>query len=183
MLRFPNPGSDIDGFIRIYQELFEALRERATFGLDDITRVLVERNLATSSGYMGEEALRRSFNEDRSRDRLYNQSKMYAELYKVLGWLHPTLESALTFRFTYLGAHVTAARRDPAAIFKECILGMAYPNSILPNRVGSTRRWSPGSTPWQTVRSVRSWDPPSSLHRTTDRASRLRPSRCRSPGK
>lgn len=131
MLRFPNPGSDIDSFIRIYQELFEALREQASFGLDDMSRVLIERNLATSSGYMGEEALRRSYNEDRSRDRLYNQSKMYSELYKVLGWLHPTSGSALTFQFTYLGAHVETARRDPAAIFRESILGIAYPNAVL----------------------------------------------------
>lgn len=131
MLRFPNPGSDIDSFIRMYQELFEALREQTSFDLDDMSRVLVERNLATSSGYMGDEALRRSFNEDRSRDRLYNQSKMYSELYKVLGWLHPTPNSALKFQFTYLGAHVAAAKRDPVAIVKESILGIAYPTPIL----------------------------------------------------
>ena len=131
MLRFPNPGSDIDSFIRIYRELFEALRERASFGLDDMSGVLVERNLATSSGYMGEEALRRSYNQDRSRDALYNQSKMYSELYKVLGWIHPLPESALHFRFTYLGAHVVAAQRDPAALFRESILGIAYPNAVL----------------------------------------------------
>ncbi len=131
MLRFPNPGSDIDSFIRIYQELFEALKGQSSFDLDDVSRVLVERNLATSSGYMGDEALRRSYNEDRSRDRLYNQSKMYSELYKALGWLHPTPEGALIFRFTYLGAHVVVAKRDPAAIFNESILGIAYPNSVL----------------------------------------------------
>ncbi len=131
MLRIPNPNSDIDSFIRIYQEIFEALRERKTFDLDDISRVLIERNLATSSGYMGEEALRRSYNQDRSRDRLYNQSKMFTELYKALGWLHPTPEGALIFRLTYLGAHVVAAKRDPDAIFKESILGIAYPNAGL----------------------------------------------------
>lgn len=131
MLRIPNPGSDIDSFINIYQELFEALREQATFDLDDMTRVLIERNLATSSGYMGEEALRRSYNKDRSRDALYNQSKMYSELYKVLGWFQPTQSIALRFQFTYLGAHVVAAKRDPTAIFKESILGIAYPTPNL----------------------------------------------------
>lgn len=136
MLRIPNPGSDIDSFIRIYRELFEALHERTSFGLDDMSSVLVERNLATSSGYMGEEALRRSYNEDRSRDALYNQSKMYSELYKVLGWFQPLPESALHFRCTYLGAHVVAAQRDPAAIFRESILGIAYPNAVLNVRGG-----------------------------------------------
>jgi hypothetical protein len=131
MLRIPNPGSDIDSFLRIFHELFEALREQATFNLDDMTEVLVKRNLATSSGYMGAEAMRRSYNEDRSLDGLFNQSKMYSELYKALGWFQPTPKSALIFQFTYLGAHVAAAKRDPPAIFKESILGLAYPTPNL----------------------------------------------------
>jgi len=89
MIRFANPGSDISSFIRIYVELFESLRDKKSFDLDDITAALIERNLVTSYGYMGQEALTRSNREDRSRDPLYNQSKMYSELYKVLEWLHP----------------------------------------------------------------------------------------------
>lgn len=131
MLRFPNPGSDIDSFIRIYQELFSALYQKASFDLDDMSATLVERNLATSSGYMGQEALMRSTRRDRSRDPLYNQSKMYSELYKILGWFHPVGGRALEFKFTYLGAHVAVAYRDPSAIFKESILGVVYPNEIL----------------------------------------------------
>lgn len=131
MLRFPNPGSDISSFIRIFIEMYSALQGRASFGLDDITQVLIERNLATSCGYMGAEALRRSTRQDRSLDPLYNQSKMYSELYKVLGWLHPTAESALTFKFTLLGAHVIEAKHDPFSLFKECLLGIIYPNPIL----------------------------------------------------
>ena len=131
MLRFPNPVSDIGSFIRTYQELFDALCQRATFDLDDMSKALVERNLATSCGFMGQGALQRSTRQDRSRDPLYNQSKMYSELHKVLGWIHPSEDSALQFRFTYLGAHVAVARRDPTALFGESILGMVYPNSIL----------------------------------------------------
>ncbi len=131
MIRFANPGSDISSFIRIYIELFEALRDKKSFNLDDITTVLIERNLVTSCGYMGQEALTRSNREDRSRDPLYNQSKMYSELFKVLGWLHPSPDSALTFRFTFLGAHIVEVRQDPELLFKECVLGIVYPNSIL----------------------------------------------------
>ena len=109
MLRFPNPGSDISSFIRIFTELYAALQHLTSFDLDDFTQVLVERNLATSCGHMGSEALRRSTRDDRSLDPLYNQSKMYTELYKVLGWLHPTSEGALVFKFTLLGAHVVQA--------------------------------------------------------------------------
>ncbi|MFA5374519.1 MAG: hypothetical protein WC455_02005 [Dehalococcoidia bacterium] len=131
MLRIANPGSDISTFIRIYIELYEALGNRESFGLDDISETLIERNLATSCGYTGKKALERSTRADRSRDPLYNQSKMYSELYKVLGWLHPLPDSALTFQFTYLGAHVTEVRRAPVSFFRECLLGLVYPNEII----------------------------------------------------
>jgi hypothetical protein len=132
LLRLPNPGSDIPGFIRIFQALFEALKDTQPISLDDMSRTMVAQNLATSSGYMGEEALERSTREkNRSLDPLYNQSKSYSELYRLLGWLHPLPNNRLNFTFTYLGAHVAAARRDHESIFRECILGMAYPNSVV----------------------------------------------------
>lgn len=95
---------------------------------------MVGRNLATSSGYMGQAALDRSTRVDRSRDPLYNQSKMYSELYRMLGWLHPQPENRLLFSFTLLGAHVTAAHRDPKSFFEECLLGIAYPNPVVEAR-------------------------------------------------
>ena len=130
MIRFPNPGSDIGNFIRIFHEIFEALNSQDFFSLDDMVFTLVERDLATSCGFMGEEALLRSTRPDRSRDPLYNQSKMYSELFKVLGWIHP-LERKLNFQFTYFGAHVVEAKLDPSAIFEQSVLGIAYPNEIL----------------------------------------------------
>ena len=130
MIRFPNPSSDIDSLIRIFYEIFEALNSQDFFSLDDVLLTLVERDLATSCGFMGEEALLLSTRPDRSRDPLYNQSKMYSELFKVLGWIHP-LERKLNFQFTYFGAHVVEAKLDPSAIFEQSALGIAYPNEIL----------------------------------------------------
>lgn len=131
MLRFANPGSDITSIIRIFIELYDSLRNFESFDLDDFTRVLINRNLATSCGYIGEEALERSTRLDRSRDPLFNQSKMYSEIFKILGWLHPTENSSLRFRFTYLGAHVQECKNDPVHFFSECILGIVYPNKII----------------------------------------------------
>ena len=131
MLRFPNPGSDIGGFIRIFQALYDELCESPGISLDDISKTLVQRNLATSSGYMGHEALELSTRPNRSRDPLYNQSKSYSELYRLLGWMHPLPESRLTFTFTFLGRHVASARRDFQAIFRESVLGIAYPSPHL----------------------------------------------------
>jgi len=131
MIRFANPGSDISSFTRIFQVLFEELQEVQPFSLDDISAALVRRNLATSSGYAGEEALARSTRSDRSRDPLYNQSKMYSELFRVLGWLHPTADSRLSFVFTWIGAHVAAAGPHAKPLVAECLLGIAFPNEVV----------------------------------------------------
>jgi len=130
MLRFPNPGSTIENFVSVYGAAFERLSGRAV-DLDDIVSAVVAANLATSSGYMGEEALARSTRADRSRDPLYNQIKMYAELFRTLGWLHPTPQSALNFTFTLLGEQVVAAGRDFRSLLEECVLGIVYPTPIL----------------------------------------------------
>lgn len=130
MLRFPNPGSTIDNFVSVYGAAFERLNGR-TVDLDEIVSAVVAANLATSSGYMGEEAVARSTRADRSRDPLYNQLKMYAELFRTLGWLHPTPQSALNFTFTLLGEQVVAAGRDFGPLLEECVLGIVYPTPTL----------------------------------------------------
>lgn len=130
MLRFPNPGSTIENFISVYRAAFERLSGNVV-DLDDIVAAVVAANLATSSGYMGGEALARSIRADRSRDPLYNQLKMYAELFRTLGWLHPTPQSALNFTFTLLGEQVVAAGHDFRRLLEECALGIVYPTPII----------------------------------------------------
>ncbi|MCZ4088756.1 hypothetical protein [Sinorhizobium psoraleae] len=137
MLRFPNPGSTIENFVSVYGAAFERQNGR-TVDLDDIVAAVVAANLATSSGYMGEEAVARSTRADRSRDPLYNQLKMYAELFRTLGWLHPTPQSALNFKFTLLGEQVVAAGRDFGALLEECVMGIVYPTPILTVKGTST---------------------------------------------
>ncbi len=122
----PNPGSDINIVARIFREIYPDLKDRSTFGLDDMTRSMIDHNLVTSQGALGEEALKRSTRPDRSRDPLYNQSKMYAEVYRLLG-LIKSAESALAFRFSLLGRHFATAS-DYAPLLKECFLGLAYPH-------------------------------------------------------
>jgi hypothetical protein len=128
MIRFPNPGSNISAFVRTFQALFSSLREQPSFSLDNISRSLVISNLATSSGHIGQEALRRSTRTDRSLDPLFNQSKMYSELFRILGWIHPIPTSKQSFVFSYLGAHIGMAAGEPTQLVKECLLGIAYPN-------------------------------------------------------
>ena len=131
MLRFANPSSDIGGFTRTYQALFEELQANQPFILDDISAALVRRRLVTSSGYASDEALRRSTRPDRSRDPIYNQSKMYSELFRLLGWIHPTPDSQLSFELTWLGAHIASAGHYAKSLVRECVLGIAFPNSVV----------------------------------------------------
>ena len=131
MIRFPNPGSNLDNMAEIFVMLFNDLSTRDTFNLDDMSASMVRHNLAASCGRMGEEALRRSSRPDRTRDPLYNQSKMYSEVYRSLGWITSLADSRLTFQFTLLGAHVSAAAGSIGKLMKECLLGIAFPNPML----------------------------------------------------
>lgn len=140
MLRFPNPGSDIQSFIRIFCAIAQDLGSSPAFSLDDISNVLVRRNLASSSGYMGDEALSRSYNQDRSRDRLYNQSKMYAELFRSLGWFQTTAAGRLSYTLSFLGRHVASTQDDVGEIFRQSILGIAYPSPVIEIRSESEVR-------------------------------------------
>ncbi len=87
---------------------------------------MINHSLVTSQGALGEEALKRSTRPDRSLDPLYNQSKMYAEVYRLLGLIKST-GSALAFRFSLLGHHfATALEYRP--LLKGCVIGLAYPH-------------------------------------------------------
>lgn len=131
MIRFPNPGSNIPTMTKIFQVLYSYLNRQYSFSLDDMSRTLTTANLASSSGYMGEEALNRSTRKKRSLDPLYNQSKMYAEVYRTLGWIQSTEKSKLQYRFTLLGEHMATAKNNPLPLFRQCLLGINYPNKIL----------------------------------------------------
>lgn len=129
MLRIPNPGADLDVFVRIFRDLYQDLKGHYSFDMDAITKAMVHRSNVSSQGAFGAEALRRSTKADRSRDQLYNQSKMYAELYRTLGWIQSTT-AKLLFTFSPLGNHVGEAVL-PNPLVCECFLGVAYPNEVL----------------------------------------------------
>lgn len=130
MQRIPNPVSDPEIFMRVFCDVYEVLSHLADFGLDDISRAMIERNNVTSQGAIGAEALRRSTRVDRSRDPIYNQSKMYAELFRTLGWIQSLANARLRYAFSRLGDHMAVAQnRTP--LMRESLLGIAYPNEVL----------------------------------------------------
>ena len=149
MHRFPNPSSTIDTFVAVFVATFEQYGGRV-IDLDDIVRGVVQANLATSSGHMGEKAISRSTRKDRSRDPLYNQMKMYAELFRSLGWLQSTKGSALKCTFTLLGEQLVEAGRDWRPLVGETALGIAYPSYVLKVKPGHEIR--PFATILRTMR-------------------------------
>lgn len=129
-LRFPNPGSDLDRMVNTYRHFYRAFEEEQTYTIDDAVRVLIDRGQVSSRGAVGEEAIRRSTEKDRSKDPLYNQVKMYSELYRMLGWIHP-VEKKLAFRNTMLGSSMAADDvRSPRVqgLLQECLIGISFPN-------------------------------------------------------
>ena len=65
---------------------------------------------------------------------------MYAELFRVLGWLHSTEDTALKYTFTLLGEQIVEAGPYWQSLLGETVLGIAYPNHVISNRSGQIIR-------------------------------------------
>ena len=118
--------------INIFKLLYANLSETQSFDLNNMADIMVAENVASSSGYIGIQALEKSYErKDTSRNPLYNQAKMYAEVYRFLGWIVSSEDAALRFNFTFLGIHVATAGDSSNKLFEQCLLGISYPNQIL----------------------------------------------------
>jgi hypothetical protein len=136
-LRFPNPGSNIDRLVQSFSLIAKGTQGRDSFGLDDMTAILTEYSQASSQGAHGQMAVDRSRRKDRSRDPLYNQLKMYSEIYRMLGWIRPLVEHRLKFRTTLLGETVAFdTAGDPEylrGLVQESLLAVVFPNEVIQN--------------------------------------------------
>lgn len=140
ILRFPNPGSDINKFISTFSTMYRALENTANFTHDDARDALIADGLVSSSGAIGLEAVRRSVRDDRSRDPLYNQVKMYSELYRMLGWLKPGTQNT-NFNFTELSSYVADYPPElQRRLFEECLLSIVFPNPLVESKGGNIIR-------------------------------------------
>lgn len=135
-LRFPNPGSDMSRLIYIYRLVYAETRSLQSFDLDQMSSILTAHLQASSRGGVGAQALARSNQSDRSRDPLYNQSKSYSEVFRMLGWLRPA-GHRLEFKPTLLGDLIAEdfANRDDlvSGLLRECLLAITFPNPATSN--------------------------------------------------
>lgn len=128
MYRFPNPGSDINVLVSIYEIIQDYFSDKYYFNIDDMSGALVRSGAITSSGSVGEEALMRSYNKKRSIDPVYNQVKMYAEIFRKLGFISSYL-SQLNYVNTDLGKSIVRSERNiQKDIIRNCLLGIVSPN-------------------------------------------------------
>lgn len=131
MIRFRNPISDMGILIENFKKMYVEFSNMDYFDLDNIAEFFAREQLASSSGYIGDEALKRSYQiKDDSRKSMKMQAKSYAELFRFLGWI-TSGKKALNFNFTYLGIHVAMSGDGSKALFEQCLLGIEYPNHIL----------------------------------------------------
>ena len=131
MIRFRNPSSSLETMLASFEQLYNELYDKDYFDNDDIAVVLAKANLMASSGFTGDAALSLGANKDRSRDKTYNNAKMFAEIYRLLGLISVVNDVSSNYRFTYIGEHMVVPGADKKAIVEQCILGMNNPNRIM----------------------------------------------------
>jgi len=131
MIRFRNPISDMNVLIENFKKIYVEFSNMDYFDLDNIAEFFAREQLASSSGYIGDEALKRSYLiKDDSRKSMKMQAKSYAELFRFLGWI-TSGKKALNFNFTYLGVYVAVSGNGSKLLFEQCLLGVEYPNHVL----------------------------------------------------
>lgn len=138
--RFPNPGSDINMFIEIFKRTYSILSKKKYFSLYDMELAMIQNYLVSSEGFTGMKAFELSLRDDSSRDPIYNQAKMYAELFRMLGWYSSSPDKNLIFTITELGKNIACNDVSNVLSFKECILGMTDENEVIMKKDGLEMR-------------------------------------------
>ncbi|WP_027630565.1 hypothetical protein [Ruminiclostridium cellobioparum] len=134
MIRFRNPGTQYSTQIQVIKQLYEALSGQENFTLDDMAVVIAQGRLMTAYGYAGDDALRLSNTEQESMNSAKMNAKMYAEVFRMLGWVTPYSESSsYPLVFTYIGAHIALSTGDCSRLYEQCVLGINNPTQLTDN--------------------------------------------------
>ena len=88
----------------------------------------------TAYGYSGNDALRLSNTEQESMNSSLMNVKMYAEVFRMLGWVTPyNVDSSYPLVFTYIGAHVALSTGNCSPLYEQCVLGINNPTQFSDN--------------------------------------------------
>lgn len=131
MIRFRNPGTQYSTQVQVIKQLYEALHDQAYFTLEDMAIVIAQGRLMTAYGYAGNDALRLSNTDQESMNSALMNAKMYAEVFRMLGWVTPYSEkSSYPLVFTYIGVHVALSTGDCSKLYEQCVLGINNPTQL-----------------------------------------------------
>ncbi len=131
MIRFRNPGTQYSTQVQVIKQLYAALRDQAYFTLEDMAVVIAQGRLMTAYGYAGDDALKLSNTDQESMNSALMNAKMYAEVFRMLGWVTPYSEkSSYPLVFTYIGIHVALSTGDCSKLYEQCVLGINNPTQL-----------------------------------------------------
>lgn len=131
MIRFRNSGTQYSTQVQVIKQLYSALRDQAYFTLEDMAVVIAQGRLMTAYGYAGDDALRLSNTDQESMNSALMNAKMYAEVFRMLGWVTPYSEkSSYPLVFTYIGIHVALSTGDCSKLYEQCVLGINNPTQL-----------------------------------------------------
>lgn len=135
MLRFRNPGSNIDTQIRIFQTLYGKLKDLDSFNLEDMQEVLASTSLVTAYGYSGDKALAITSKRKSSLNSTKMNMKMYAEVFRMLGWVVPaSRDKSYPLKFTLIGACAGNSNYEGAlSLVEQALLGFVNPAEVSQN--------------------------------------------------
>lgn len=130
MIRFRNPGTQYTTQVQVFRELYKEYKDAPSFDLDDMAATIAKTKLMTAYGYAGDAALALSNTENDSLNSTKMNAKMYAEVFRLLGWVTSAGGSSYPLVFTYIGEHAALAD-DVLPLYEQCVLGINNPQEIM----------------------------------------------------
>lgn len=130
MIRFRNPGTQYSTQIQVIKQLYNSLGSQSSFTLEDMAVVIAQNKLMTAYGYAGDDALRLSHTDQESMNSALMNAKMYAEVFRMLGWVTPFGKKSYPLVFTYIGIHVALSTGDVSKLYEQCVLGINNPTEL-----------------------------------------------------
>lgn len=130
MIRFRNPGTQYSTQIQVFRELYKEYKNAESFSLENMADTIARCSLMTAYGYAGEAALSLSDTDNSSLNSTLMNAKMYAEVFRLLGWICSVGNRSYPLVFTYIGAHA-ALSNDVLPLYEQCVLGINNPQEMM----------------------------------------------------
>lgn len=130
MLRFRNPGTQFLTQVQVLKQLYKNLGIKSPFSLKDMAVIIAKERLMTAYGYSGDVALSLCQTDSESMNSALMNAKMYAEVFRMLGWVTPAGDKSYPLVFTYIGIHIAESENDCSKLYEQCVLGINNPTEL-----------------------------------------------------